>query len=145
MVEMFQAEGGFLLPECCIVNYVQAARDSGAVIHTQEKVIGWEKTLDGIAVRTAHARYEANRLVITAGPWARNLVPELNALAVPERQVQLWTRPDQPDLFRPDCFPVFNLQASDDESLRYYGVPIHRAPAFKIGQYHHRHKQGDPE
>jgi sarcosine oxidase len=40
---------------------------------------------------------------------------------------------------------VFNLQASDDESLRYYGFPIHAIPAFKIGQYHHRREQGDPE
>jgi sarcosine oxidase len=145
MLAIFQPQGGFLLPERCIVNYVQAARDSGVVIRTQEKVIGWEKTSDGVAVRTASARYEASRLVITAGPWARDLVPELKALAVPERQVQLWTWPDQPDLFRPDRFPVFNLQASDDESLRYYGFPIHGIPAFKIGQYHHRHEQGDPE
>jgi sarcosine oxidase len=145
MLGIFQPQGGFLLPERCIFNYVLAARESGAIIRTQEKVIGWEKTSEGVAVRTASAHYQASRLVIAAGPWARNLVPELQALAVPERQVQLWTQPDQPDLFRPDCFPVFNLQASDDESLRYYGFPIHGIPAFKIGQYHHRHEQGDPE
>ena len=44
MLAVFQPQGGFLLPERCIVNYAQAARDSGAVIHTEEKVVGWEKT-----------------------------------------------------------------------------------------------------
>jgi len=145
MWAIFQPQGGFLLPERCIVNYVQAARNSGALIRTREEVIGWETTSEGIAVRTASAHYEATQLVIAAGPWARNLVPELKRLAVPERQVQLWTQPHQPELFLPDCFPVFNLQASDDDSLRYYGFPIHGIPAFKIGQYHHRHEQGDPE
>jgi sarcosine oxidase len=145
MLAIFQPQGGFLLPERCIVNYVLAARDLGAVIRTQDKVVAWETTLEGVAVRTASGLYEASRLVITAGAWARNLVPELKELAVPERQVQLWTQPDQPDLFQPECFPVFNLQASDDESVRYYGFPIHGITAFKIGQYHHRHEQGDPE
>ena len=56
MLAIFQPQGGFLLPERCIVNYVQAARDLGAEIRTREKVIGWDKTSDGIAVRTASAR-----------------------------------------------------------------------------------------
>jgi sarcosine oxidase len=83
--------------------------------------------------------------VITAGPWARTLVPELGAIAVPERQVVLWTQVDQPDLFTPSRFPVFNLQASQDESERYYGFPAHGRPGFKIGLYHHLHEQGTPE
>jgi glycine/D-amino acid oxidase-like deaminating enzyme len=58
--------------------------------------MGWEKTSDGVAVRTESAVYEASRFEITAGPWARDLVPELKALAVPERPVQLRTQPDQP-------------------------------------------------
>ena len=45
----------------------------------------------------AHAprRYEAGRLVICAGPWASRLVPELNGLAVPERQVLAWLQPSR--------------------------------------------------
>jgi sarcosine oxidase len=83
--------------------------------------------------------------VITAGPWARTLIPEVSGLAVPERQVVMWTEPLQPDLFQLDTFPVFNLQASDDGSERYYGGPMHAGAGFKIGKYHHRREQVDPD
>ena len=33
---IFQSDGGFLLPEQCIVNHVRAAEESGAEIHRQE-------------------------------------------------------------------------------------------------------------
>src|SRR5262249_40104852 len=144
MLAVFQPQGGFLLPERCVINYARAAQEDGAEIHTRETVLGWERTSQGVAVRTASSTYEASKLVVTAGPWARNLLPELKRLAVPERQVMLWTQPEQPDLFHPDRFPVFNLEASDGESLRYYGFPSYGIPGFKIGQYHHRRETGDP-
>jgi sarcosine oxidase len=41
-----------------------------------------------------------DKLVICAGAWGAKLVPELAALAVPERQVLTWFQPSQPSLFR---------------------------------------------
>ena len=40
--------------------------------------------------------YEAGALVITAGAWAGPLVPKLDHLLVPERQVLGWFQPLQP-------------------------------------------------
>jgi sarcosine oxidase len=42
MIAVYQAEAGFLLPERCIVSYVEAAHRLGAEIHARERVIGWE-------------------------------------------------------------------------------------------------------
>jgi sarcosine oxidase len=144
MVAIFQPDGGFLLPERCIVNHVQA---SGAEVHTRERVTGWERDEGGVKVWTDRATYAARKLVITAGPWAASLIPRLAGLAVPERQVMLWAQPLRPELFEPAAFPIFNMQSSGnlEGPERFYGYPIYGVPGFKIGKYHHRLEKADPD
>jgi sarcosine oxidase len=135
---VFQPEGGFLVPEACIVAHADAARSHGAEIHSGERVLDWESHGDGVVVRTDRATYEADRLVLTAGAWMATLVEELGRLAIPERQVLGWFDPRRPDLFMPDRLPVFNLLVDEG---RYYGLPIFGAPGFKVGRYHHLGQQ----
>jgi len=139
---VYQADGGFLLPERCIVTHVQAAERAGADVHSQETVLDWEVRGDGVQVRTDRDTYTAGRLVVTAGPWAANLVPELAAYAVPERQVMGWFQPKRPELYAADAFPVFGLFT---EEGRYYGFPSHAVPGFKIGRAHHLLQKVDPD
>ena len=139
----YQPDGGFLLPEQCIAAYVEAARHLGAAIRTHEPVVTWSPTPNGgVEVETAEGSYTADRLVITAGAWLPRLVPQLAAVAVPERQVLAWFAPKQPALFSPDAFPVFNLEASGG---RYYGLPMFGIPGFKVGRYRHREEIADPD
>jgi len=145
MFALFQPQGGFLTPEACVRAHIKLALEGGATVHEREAVVSWEPTPDGVEVRTARATYRAARLVITAGPWAGSLLPVLQNLAVPERQVVMWTAVDDEAVFSPDRFPVFNLQASRDMSDRYYGYPTHGRPGLKIGKYHHRLERGNPE
>ena len=139
---VYQADGGFLLPERCIVTHVQAAERAGADVHSQETVLDWEVRGDGVQVRTDRDTYTAGRLVVTAGPWAANLVPELAAYAVPERQVMGWFQPKRPELYAAEAFPVFGLFT---EEGRYYGFPSHAVPGFKIGRAHHLLQKVDPD
>lgn len=142
MVAVFQPDAGFLLPERCIVAHVQAAQDLGAQIHARERVVSWEVRNKRVSVRTDRGTYRARKMIVTAGAWARNVVPELHRVAVPERQVVIWTQPLRPELFTPATFPVFNLQAPEG---RFYGFPVHGVPGFKIGKYHHRRERVDPD
>ncbi len=131
---VWQPDGGFLMPERCIVSYVTTAQAHGAEIHGREKVLGWEPHAGGVRVTTERATYEADTLVVSAGSWVAKLLPFLNGLAVPERQVLAWLQPYQPELFMPGKFPVFNLLV---EEGRYYGFPTFSVPGFKFGRYHH--------
>jgi sarcosine oxidase len=131
---VWQPEGGFLLPERCIVAHVVAAQGHGAEIHARERMLAWEPRGDGVRVETDRGVYTAARLVVTAGAWAGEVVPALRGLVVPERQVLAWLQPDAPDLFAPALFPVFNLEV---EEGRYYGFPVFAVPGFKLGRYHH--------
>jgi sarcosine oxidase len=139
---VFQPEGGFLLPERCIVWHVMLAQNHGAEIHACEQVVGWEPAGDGVRVRTDRALYEADRLVIAAGAWISRMVEGLAGLANPERQVLAWFQPRRPDLFVPGRFPVFNVMV---EEGRYYGFPVFRDPGFKLGCYHHLGESVNPD
>lgn len=134
---VFQARGGLIASERAIVAHVRAAQAQGAEIHAREAVLGWEAKPDGdgVVVTTDRGRYEAARLVLTAGAWIGDLEPSLQTVAVPERQVLAWLQPEKPELFALDRFPVFNLQVDEG---RYYGFPIYEVPGFKFGRYHHR-------
>jgi sarcosine oxidase len=142
MSAVFQPDGGFVLCERAIVSYVEAAHRLGAELRAREAVVGWEPLADGVEVRTTAATYVAARLVLTAGPWTAALVPALEKLARPERQVMLWAQPRLPARFQLGAFPVFNLDAPEGH---FYGFPIFGHPGFKIGKYHHRREAVDPD
>lgn len=136
MLAVYQPDGGFVLSERCIVSHVVAAQRLGAEVHARERVIEWNSGPKGVEVRTERRRYRADKLVITAGPWAAKMVPGLLKFAIPERQVVIWTQPLRPDYFRLGAFPVFNMETNDKN--RFYGFPVYGVPGFKIGKYHHR-------
>jgi sarcosine oxidase len=140
MVAVYQPDAGFLLAERCVVAHVTAARAMRAEVHTRERVLRWDASEEGVEVETEASTYRARRLVITAGAWTRTLVPSLEHLTAPERQVMLWTRPLEPRHFECGSFPIFNMEAPEG---RFYGFPMHGMRAFKIGKYHHRRERID--
>lgn len=142
MVAVYQADGGFVLSERSIVAHVTAAQALGAEVRARERVLEWHVEKGAVRVRTGQDTYRARKVVVTAGPWAAAVVPALAHLAVPERQVLIWTQPLRPDYFRLGAFPVFNMEAAEG---RFYGLPIYAIPGFKLGKYHHRHQRVDPE
>ena len=139
---IYQPDGGYVRSEVAIEAYAAAARALGARIVTEAPVRGWERRAEGLCVHAAGERYETRKLAVTAGPWVGTLVPDLQAVCRPERQVMLWTAPRQADLFEPGRFPVFNMESPTG---RYYGFPDDRGEGFKIGKYYHLRQQvGDP-
>ncbi len=139
---ILQQDGGFVLSERSIVAYANAAMSAGAEIHAREVVSAWEPDRGGVRVFTDSGEYTAQRLIITAGAWASGMIPILDGLAVPERQVLAWLQPIDGSLYTPDVFPVFN--AYFDEG-RYYGFPVFGIPGFKVGRYHHLEEIIDPD
>jgi sarcosine oxidase len=141
---IYQPDGGFVLSERAIIAYVNAALAAGAEIHGREAIRHWEVSRNRIVVRTDLGCYAAGKLVITAGAWSERLVRELRRcrLAVPERQVMIWMQPKRPELFAVGAFPIFNME---DGVNRYYGFPIYGMPGFKLGKYHHRYENVDPD
>jgi sarcosine oxidase len=139
---LYQPQGGFLLPERCNLAHSAGAQARGAEVRCREQVLEWGVARGKVWVRTTRGSYEAGRLVICAGSWAGKLVPDIQRLAIPERQVLAWLEPARPEWFLPAVFPVFNLEV---EEGRFYGLPSFLVPGFKFGKYHHRSEVVDPD
>jgi sarcosine oxidase len=139
---LFQPEGGFLLPERCNLAHVSEALRRGAEIRCREPVLEWGVTGTRAWVKTAERRHDSGKLVICGGAWAAKLIPQLETLAVPERQVLGWFQPTRPEYFQPAAFPVFNLEVDEG---RFYGLPSFLIPGFKLGKYHHRGERVDAD
>jgi sarcosine oxidase len=121
-VAVYEERAGYLLAEECIRAQLRLAAQSEAELHFQERVLGWSADSGGIKVSTDRSGYEAERLVITAGPWANEALPGLFPLNV-TRQVMTWIEPvGGAEPFLPDRFPVF-LCDSPDGGFPGYGFP----------------------
>ena len=139
---LLQPDGGFLLPERCIVSHAREAQALDAVVRTDERVLDWEPAGDGVRVESERGTYEADRLVLCAGAWSERVAHLREGLVTAERQVLAWFEPVEPELFEPRRFPVFNLVVPEG---RWYGFPVFGVPGFKVGRYHHRGGTVDPD
>src|SRR5260370_42413620 len=108
---ILEAEGGFLVPEMCILAHAAGARAAGAELHEEEAVLGWEAGDTGDRVRTSHGVYKAAKLVLTAGPRNGKLFPALAPQLEPERHALGLPLRGQPDAVHILARPVFLLGA----------------------------------
>ncbi len=67
---VFEPQAGYLEVEKCVAAHVEAAVRHGAVLRTNETVAGWKSDGCRVLVKTDKGEYAAASLVITAGPWA---------------------------------------------------------------------------
>ncbi len=142
MAVVHQPDGGFVVPERCIVAHVEGALSHGATLRARERVLEWEQNENGVRVTTDRGVVEAETLVLTAGAWSQDVARLPAGLVRGVRQSLAWLQPTRPELFEPDRMPVFNL-ALDGE--HFYGFPAHGIPGFKLGRYDHFGAGGDPD
>ena len=139
---VFQKDGGFLVPESCIKMYVNESINNGADVKQNCKVLGWESDGNIVTVSTSDGNFKTKKLVITAGAWTGILQDEMSRFLTPERQVVSWFKPESPEYYNSDQFPVFNMEVPEG---RYYGFPIHHYEGTKIGRYGHLKENINPD
>ena len=123
---LLEHNAGYLRPEACVTQQLKQAARAGARLHTDDRVLDWhaEPHGSGVTVRTASGTYQADHLVITAGPWAPQLLSDLGLPLVVTRQVLFWFEPKANlDHFREDRMPVYLLEAENNMPLL-YGFPL---------------------
>ncbi|MFI5245514.1 MAG: N-methyl-L-tryptophan oxidase [Gemmatimonadales bacterium] len=106
-VAIWEPRAGVLDPETAIEAQLALAHSAGADLRFSEKAIEWHATDEGVEVTTHTGTYAAARLVLTAGPWIGDLIPELALPLTVERNAVFWFDPLKPSDFAPDKFPVF--------------------------------------
>jgi sarcosine oxidase len=119
-VAVLERDAGFLYVEECVRAHVEEARKLGAEIHAQEPAESWHANAGGVEVRTRQGRYTADRLILTAGPWAARLLAQVGSPLRVMRQVLLWFGTSDDALFRRDRFPIY---ISETPAGHFYGFP----------------------
>ena len=106
-IAIWEPRAGVLDPEAAIDTQLSLASAAGAELRFSERVTSWRATAEGVEVVTHGGVRSAARLVITAGPWIGDLIPELALPLTVERNAVYWFDPLTPDDFTPERFPVF--------------------------------------
>ncbi len=120
---LFDPAAGILDPERCIKAHLDLAARHGATLRTGERVMNWMSTGSGVRVRTTEATYEADRLVLAAGPWMPELMGAVGPTLDVERQTVLWfDPPGERAMWTPDRFPTFMCEFEDGQLI--YGFPL---------------------
>src|SRR3989442_1415113 len=77
MVGVWEPRAGVLFPELCVQAHLRFAQESGGTLKFNEAVTSWSEGGDSLEVKTAQGVYHCKHLVISAGSWAKELIPEL--------------------------------------------------------------------
>jgi len=133
---MFHPGAGFLNPNATVNTCLQLARGGGAVVWAETAVVSLEMAAGGVAVHTAGGSQSAAQVVVAAGPWLRELLPNLGIeialapLGVRQTEVFHFRHRDPgaawPTVVHKGEVELYGLPSGAD------GGP---APAMKIGQF----------
>jgi sarcosine oxidase len=121
---------GFVRPERAVRAQLRLAGEMGATLALDEQVLGYDDHGSRVTVRTTNQTVEASTLVISAGPWVAELVPELASVVKIHRQVLFWF-----DLRDPSSYPVMRDSPvyiwwpGGDRSDLIYGFPMIDGPS----------------
>ncbi len=133
----FNTRAGYLKVEPALRALAAAARDSGVTIREHEPAQRWQPDGDGFRVTTDAGTYTADRLIVTAGAWAGQLLAGLGLPLTILRKVLFWFATGYPERFTPERFPIF---IAESELGSIYGFPLGDEPGVKVAN----HSGGEP-
>jgi sarcosine oxidase len=143
MVGVFERKAGFLHVEPCVRSHLEQAVQHGAELRTDEAVRSWRAvpatsgTAPHVVVETDRGRYEAARLVVTAGAWAGELLSDLGVPLVVRRKPQYWFRPATDDYLLERWAPAFLYETVADGKPAgcFYGFPVTGPVGLKCAEH----------
>jgi sarcosine oxidase len=141
MIGILEPRAGILFPEKCIEAHLSLAGSHGAHISKDEKVLEWKTEKNLIRVVTDAQSYTCSRLIIAAGAWVGSLASKLGIRFEIERQVLHWFKPQKPELYGAQNFPIHLWEY--EPGLMFYGFPD-LGSGLKVA-LHHQGEIADPE
>lgn len=145
-VAVYEANAGYVRPEETTMANAEVAAKKGATLRFHEPVTHWQATPNGgVEVVTTQGAYGADRLVITPGPWAPQVLPELRLPLSIDRMIFYWFSPEYSDAVPYERYsdaqhPVYIEETHSNQQI--YGFPMTDGPAggLKLGFF----RKGSP-
>lgn len=118
----FEPGAGMAFPERVVAAQIMRARQLGATLHTEARVLSFGRSGNDVTVKTSRGDFTAARVILAAGAWnPAFLPPALARQLTVTRQSLHWFEPPTPACdFEPINMPVFIWNDL-------YGFPIAQA------------------
>ena len=102
----YEPSGGVVSPELAVATQLRLARALGADTRVNEKVLAVTSGPAGVTVTTDQGRYDADKVIVSAGGWLADLLPEpMQPSFQVYRQVFYWFEAERLDDFSLARFP----------------------------------------
>lgn len=128
-VVVLDREAGYLRPELAVLQAAYGAEALGAQLRTYTPAEGIDISNDGVWVSAAGQSERYDHVVVTTGPWAAKLLPELAGLVDVRKAVSAWFVSKERGAFDPADFPCFIRTAPEE----FYGLPAMAGNGLKLG------------
>ncbi|MDH5609047.1 MAG: N-methyl-L-tryptophan oxidase, partial [Cyclobacteriaceae bacterium] len=140
---LLEPDAGFVTPERAVLAFSEEAIRLGAVIHSNCRVEHMEKNGGVYLIQTPHGQFKAAKLVVTAGAWTRQLLPDLGTPLIVTEQWLAWMRPTDWEKYSLENFTCWGYMEPETDALL-YGFPVLPAGEFggPIGMKVALHKRG---
>ncbi|MCH9609203.1 MAG: Monomeric sarcosine oxidase [Chlamydiales bacterium] len=118
---------------------------NGVHLFEKTKVLKIDFEKDPIKINTNQGDFFTERLVITAGPWVKKLVPELREKVTPIKQTVAYFKLEgRTALYKRGLFPNW-ASIKDSENDIFYGLPIFNSEGIKVSQHLTHGVENDPD
>lgn len=121
--------GGALRPELAVLSATEQAQRGGAVVHDHERILAITDSGAGVRLSTQHRELEVDRVIVTAGSWIDQLVPQVADLVEVRKMVLTWFLPRTFTDFEPSHLPCF---IRDRDGFHIFGAPSVDGYSVKI-------------
>ena len=138
-VGVLDPDAGVVGPEAAVTRQLTRAAQAGAELRHGEAALSWTGTGDGVRVRTPLGTHEAGALVLAPGPWAPELLGDLDLPLTVSPRVQHWFDPPGGAApYAPGAFPAWIWERADGTVT--YGLPAVAGPegGVKTAMHHSR-------
>ena len=144
-IALFEENAGFVRPEAGVKAHLDRAASLGAELRFEERITSWRAMSSGVFVETERGSYEAERLVVSAGAWAGELLADLGLPLEVTRQILFWFKPQGgTEAYAPERVPIW-IYEPDDGNM-FYGFPaVDGEECVKTAFFRADGKPADPE
>jgi glycine/D-amino acid oxidase-like deaminating enzyme len=136
----YEPGAGYLRVEACVLAHLAAAQRQGAELNSDVCVKSWRIEGAEVCVATDQGEFHAEKLVITAGPWAPQLLADLGIHLEVRRKHLYWLGTSDAALDQSRC-PTFLYEMPQGV---YYGFPAIDALGVKVAEHSGGEAVSDP-
>ena len=141
-IGLFEPEAGFLRVDHCVAAHLAQAKKRGAELASEERVISWTASENGVEVKTDRGTWRAARLAICAGAWSSSLLSELDVKINVLAKQQNWYQIDRVEQKFVNNFPAVFIEEDDGE--QFYCLPEVDSHGMKVCRHTGGQQVEDP-